>query len=121
MHHPRQAKVLHIGLSAGDLGRNIDPRHGFAHDLESPRVLQRRLGLRLHVQQGVGDDVPVGELAPIGGGHGAVLGLELIRRQAKTSRGLGHQDRTCLRRGPQDGGAAVLHRTTAGREAFVGR
>ena len=84
------------------------------------RVLQLRLWLRLDVEDVAGDEIEVGEAAPVGRDDGAVLRLERRGVGVEADGGKVEQDLAHLRGGVLDGAAAVLDRLAAGREALVG-
>ena len=52
---------------------------------------------------------------------GPVLGFKVVRWQVQPARGLVDQQFAHLRRGVSDGGAAVLHRMTAGGISLIRR
>ena len=58
--HAGQAQILHIGLAAGHLGRDVDPRQRLAHHPEGGGVGQLRLRLRLDMQRQPGGQRAVG-------------------------------------------------------------
>ena len=66
MHHARQAHVLHVSGAAGDLGRNIDPRHRLSHHLVGRGILQIRFDLSLHVQHVARDQIAVTKTSAAG-------------------------------------------------------
>jgi len=119
MHHVRQPQVLHEGRAADDFGRQIEARQVFA---DQPALGGRnQLGLRRrpHMQQRIADQFAVAEAAAVIGDDRAVFCGEAGGRHLQQRRGPADQQRTRLRRGIHDRGAAVLHRMAAGGVAFV--
>ena len=85
------------------------------------RVPQHGFGPGRYVQRLSGDEFAISEGASVGRPHHAVLHAQLVCRDIEPRRRKFHQHDTHLRRRVLDGRAAVLHRLTARRVAFVRR
>ena len=114
-------QVLHIDGSAGQLGGNVEPRHGPVDDGVGGRWLQRGAGRGVDVDQRRRDEIAIAEPPPVRRHDAAGLGVQRFRGQSPARGGLTHEDVSDLGGGGPDGAAAVLHGMAAGRVAFVGR
>ena len=119
--HPRQSHVLHEGLPAGHLRRNVHPRHAGAQHREGSGCLELRTRPRHHVQQPRRDQRAIVQSPPVRCHHRPVVEPQLTHGHLENRSGFGQQDLAHLRRGEADRGATVLQGVAAGGIALVWR
>ena len=117
--HPRGAHVLHIHQAAGHLGRNVETRDGFSHDLVARERLRCHLGRCFPIEIGV--EFAIADLAAVRRRDDAVGDLQLIRGHAEPLRREVDQNGASLGACHAQGRAAVLDRLAAGSLTLVRR
>ena len=119
MHQVRQSQILDKGGAAGELGRDIDTRHGLADQATMARRDQGGLRLGADMKQLVADQLAIAEPPAVIDDDRAVFGAQLPGRQLQQRRRGADQQDPRLGRCVADRGAAILHRMAAGGISLV--
>ena len=122
VHHAGQRQVVHVEMEARDLGRDVGPPQRLADEAEVLGRFHQRLGIELHVEPLIADEVAVGDRrAAVLRAHDAVGHVEIGGRLAQLLRGLRDQRLARGGGGLAELRAAARDAVAARRRALVGR
>ncbi len=121
MNHVLRAHILKIGCPPGQLGGNVEARHGLAHHTPLGPLNQRRAGAGVDRQIQPGHEISIGKAPPVRRAHDAVFGGEALGGKPQPFAGAGQKQGANLGRRMADSRAALADGLTAGGEAFVRR